>query len=114
MMHKRHRDVVIHVPALSKNLYYMSRFIHILLLPIVFLSALWFPTERWWEIIGLVIIFAICFYPIVIKINIRVFLILSFFSYLIVAFLFFLINIFESGYFFDYRVFVFADMLSFF
>ena len=101
-----------HVQALSKSLYYISRFIHILLLPIVFLSALWFPTGRWWEIIGLAILFTICFYPVIIKINTKFFLILSFFSYLIVSILFFPKSIFESGSFFDYRVFILADMLS--
>lgn len=96
--------------TLSKILYYISRSIHILLLPVLYSATLWYPTGRWWEIIGLGLLLSICFYSLLFKENLKMLFIVRAFSYLTTAILFFPTNFFNSEYGIDYRVIIFFDM----
>ena len=109
-MHNKKRGVVMIASKLSKFLYYVSRSIHILILPILYSATLWYPTGRWWEILGLILLLTICFYSLIFKKNIKMLFIVRSFSYFSTALLFFPANFFTTEYGIDYRVIVFYDM----
>ena len=110
IVHNKKRGVVMIASTLSKILYYISRSIHIILLPILYSATLWYPTGRWWEIIGLGLLLSICFYPLLFKKNPKTLFIVRFFSYLVTVILFFPTNFFTAEYGIDYRVIIFYDM----
>ena len=110
IVHKKKRGVVMIASKLSKVLYYVSRTIHILLLPILYSATLWYPTGRWWEIIGLILLLAICFYSLIFKKDRKTLFVVRTFSYFITVLLFFPANFFTTKYGIDYRVIIFYDM----
>ena len=96
--------------VLSKILYYFSRTIHVILLPILYAATLWYPTGRWWEKIGLIPLFILPFYPIIIKSDEEILFRIRVTSYIIIIGIFFPANFFSDEYGVDYRVIVFFDM----
>lgn len=109
-MHNKKRGVAVNALKLSKILYYVSRSIHILLLPLLYSATLWYPTGRWWEIIGLLLLLSICFYSFIFKKDKKMLFMIRVFSYFIAVLLFFPIDVFYADYRIDYRIIVFFDM----
>ncbi len=110
IVHKKKRGVVMIASKLSKILYYVSRSIHILLLPLLYSATLWYPTGRWWEIPGLILLLSICFYSLIFKKDRKTLFIVRTFSYFIAVLLFFPIDVFYADYRIDYRVIIFFDI----
>lgn len=96
--------------VLDKFIFYVPRIIHILLLPMIYVVTLWFPNGRYWEIIGLVILILIPFYPLMRKILKEYFFWISFFTYILVIYLFFPEYLFSEIYPLDYKNIIFYDM----
>lgn len=106
---KNRQDVVMNV--LNKFIFYIPRIIHILLLPMMYVVTLWFPNGKYWEVIGLVILILIPFYSLVMKKCRSYFFWISFFTYILVIYLFFPEHLFSEKYPLDYKNIIFFDML---
>lgn len=96
--------------VLNKLLFYISRLVHIAILPIIYVGILWYPEGKYWEIIGLIILVLMLFYPLIMKFNKSILFWASIITYTLVIGLFFPIYLFSEKYPFDYKNIIFYDM----
>lgn len=102
-MLKERLDVA--MTALNRFIYYFPRVIHLILLPYLYVSTLWLLEERWWQILGLIMMFLILFFPFIKKFDLKFYYRISFFIYLAVIILFFPFYLFEGNSSFNIRNF---------
>lgn len=109
---KKTQDVVMNV--LNKFIYYIPRLVHIVILPILYIGILWYPKGRDWEIVGLIFLAAILFYPLIMKSNKKLLFYFSCLTYIAIIGLFFPKYLLSKSDFWDYRNIIFFDMLLLF
>lgn len=107
-MRKENQDVV--MTALSKYFYYLSRILHIILLPILYVGILWYPVGRPWEYAGLLMLAILPFYSFGMEDDKKLLFKTRIISYIIIIALFFPIEFFKSVDIDDYRSLVFFDI----
>ncbi len=93
-----------------KFLYYASRIIHILQLPLLYIGILWFARDKWWEVIGLILLFTIPFNQFIIRNNPTLLLVVRFITYIIIFVIFFPELLISKEYALDYKNTIFYDM----
>lgn len=106
-MRNEKQDVV--MTASSKFLYYTSRIIHLLLLPILYIGILWFPDENRWTVTGLLLLFIAPLTWFFSKKNILL-LFLKCAMYICTIIIFFPTELFSTEYPFNYKNVIFYDI----
>ncbi len=94
----------------NKAIYHISRTLHILLLPILYLGIVWFLGDKWWQIIGLILLFIIPFYKPIFKKYEKFLFFLRLVTYILIILIFFPTELFSKEYFLDYKNIIFYDI----
>lgn len=93
-----------------KFLYYSSRIIHLLLLPMLYIGIVWFLEDKWWEVVGLLLLFTIPFNQFIIRNSPTLLLVVRLMTYIAIIMLFFPNLLFSKEYALDYKNIILYDM----
>lgn len=110
--HKKKRGAVMTAP--NKRLFYISRIIHVILLPVLCLSIIWYPNDKWWEFLGIPLLIFVSIYSKKFIKNENLLFSIRVFTYLLISIIYFPLFFYKENTGLDYTSIIFFDMIFLF